>query len=164
MRGVDRDLARVAADRRPVGDVAGEDLLDLALGERGERVAGIDDHGDAVKGDDGGFHVHALGLCGRHLGGLGAAGGHADLGGAVDDGGDAGGGAFRGDLEAHAGILRLVLLGEHRDEFGAERVGALDDEFLGLEGGRGEDGRGEEEDFFHGEIGWIVWVRVGSRN
>jgi hypothetical protein len=135
--GVDRDRAGGAAHGGPVGDVAGEDLLDLALGEVGDGVVLVDDHSHAVEAHDEGLHVDALGGGGGNLGGFGAAGGHADVGGAGGDGGDAGGGALGGDLEGDAGVLGLILFGEHGHEFRAEGVGALDDELLRRGGKRG---------------------------
>ena len=87
---------------------------------------------DAVIGDDRWLHVLALGRSGADFGSLGATARHADLRRAIDDRGDPGGRTFGGDVEGGAGMLRFELFGELRNQFRAERVGAFDDEAIGV--------------------------------
>ena len=91
----------------------------------------VHDDGDAIVGDDSWLHVHAFSGSGADFGWLRAPAGHADLGGSVDDSGDAGGRTFGSDVEGRAGMLRFELLGQLRNQFRAESIGAFDNQPVG---------------------------------
>jgi hypothetical protein len=142
--GVDRDFAARTADGAPVGDAAGENILDLLLAQVVQRIFCVDDYTKTIVGDDRRLHVHAFRRSGADFGRLRAAARHADLGGAIGNGGDAGSGTFRGNVKGGAGVLCFELLRQLRHELGAEGIGAFDDEpiracFSGSEGKAGEE-------------------------
>ena len=74
-----------------------------------------------------GFMFTPLARSGRDFGRFRAPAGCTNLRGAVDDRSDASSGTFGRDVEGRSGMLRLKLLRQLRNEFRAERVGALDD-------------------------------------
>jgi phosphoribosylformylglycinamidine (FGAM) synthase-like amidotransferase family enzyme len=57
--------------------------------------------------------------------------------GAVNDGSDAGGRSFGSYVEGGAGMLRLELLRQLRNQFRAECVGAFDNQAIGVCAGQG---------------------------
>jgi hypothetical protein len=81
--------------------------------------------------------VFAFGRGGADLGGFCAPAGHADVGRAVDDRSDPGGRSFGGNVEGGAGMLRLELFRQLRNQFGPERVGAFDDQAIRVYVGQG---------------------------
>ncbi len=154
--GVGGEGAGTVAERGPVGEVSGKDALDLPQGDVPEGVGLIDDDGNAVGGDLNGSEGDAAGTSLGQFHFVGLAGGHADFSFAVDQGGDAGGGTFSGDFEGDFGAAGLHAgfegLGQLRDEFRPEGVGALDEDGSGGEcWDRKDEGRCYEKEFLdHG--------------
>ena len=94
------DLAVVAADLRPVGDLAGEHLLELVHGQVRHLAVLIHDDGDAVQRHGGAVHIVLLVV-------LQGTGGQADVQGLVGGTGDAcagtGGVIADGNARLHLG-------------------------------------------------------------
>ena len=116
-----------STDCTPVGHIAGEDLLDLFLGESLDRVGRIHDHRDAVVSDDRRFHVHSLARSRADFAGLARRlaipiCAVPSMIAAIRWW------TFGRNVKSGIGMLSLESFGQLRHEFGAKGIGSFDDQ------------------------------------